>query len=96
MKRPTRRDFLVRSALLVAGVSALPILRPACSLAQSTASNEDTSAEDLAAEDLVDAGETFRRGSARGIEFGSASNGPVLQAAHGRGLFTSRVLRSSI
>lgn len=91
MVRHTRRDFLARSALLAAGMSAFPLLRPASSLAQSSAS-----AEDLAAEDLVDTGETFRRGNARGVGFSSASNGTVLQATHDGGHFTSRVLHSSI
>lgn len=72
-------------------MSAFPLLRPASSLAQSSAS-----AEDLAAEDLVDTGETFRRGNARGVGFSSASNGTVLQATHDGGHFTSRVLHSSI
>ena len=95
MDRSTRRDFLTRSALLAAGVSAFPLLRPASSLAQSAASDDNTAAGDVAAEDLVDAGETFRRGSARGVEFGSSSNGPLLKAARDGGLFTSRVLRTS-
>lgn len=91
MDRHTRRDFLAKSALLAAGISALPLLRPASSLAQSSAS-----AKDLAAEDLVDAGEAFRRGSARRVALSSGSDGGVLQATRDGGLFTSRVLRSSI
>jgi hypothetical protein len=83
---PTRREFLVRSALLAAGVSTLPLLRPAPSLAQRL----------IPAEDLVDAGETFRRGSARGVALGSGPEGTALRPARDGGVFTSRVLRSSI
>jgi hypothetical protein len=83
--RPTRREFLTRSALLAAGVSTLAFIRPAPSFARSSV-----------AEDLVDAGESFRRGSGRGVTLGSASDGsPALRAAHDGAVFTSRVLQSS-
>lgn len=82
----TRREFVVRSALLAAGISTLPLLRPASSLARSS----------VAAEDLVDAGETLLRGNAEGVAFRSVTGGDVLRAAHDGGVFTSRVLRSSI
>ena len=84
--RPTRREFLIRSALLAAGVSTLPLLRPGLSFAQ----------RGIVAEDLVDAGEAFQRGSARGVALGSGPDGAALRAARGGGTFTSRVLRSSI
>jgi hypothetical protein len=84
--RSTRREFLLRSALLAAGVSALPLLRPAPSLAQ----------RDIVAEDLVDAGEALRRGSARGVALRSGPSGAVLRATRDGGVFTSRVLQSSI
>jgi len=84
---PTRREFLVRSALLAAGVSALPLFRPGNSFAQGQGS--------IAAEDLVDIGEKFRRGSAKRVTLGSASNGTALQATSDGGVFTSRVLQSS-
>lgn len=84
---PTRREFLARSALLAAGVSVLPLFRPASSLAQGKRS--------IVAEDLVDIGETFRRGSARGTALGSSSDGIVLRTTGSRGVFTSRVLQSS-
>ena len=83
---PTRREFLVRSALLAAGVSTLPLLRPTPSLAQRP----------IPTEDLVDAGETFRRGSARGVALGSGPDGAALRPVRDGGVFTSRVLRSSI
>ncbi len=84
---PTRREFLVRSALLAAGVSALPLLRPTHSLAQGQGS--------IVAEDLVDIGEKFRRGSAKGVTLGSSSEGTALSATGNKGVFTSRVLQSS-
>jgi hypothetical protein len=83
---PTRREFLIRSALLAAGVSTLPLLRPTPSLARKA----------IPAEDLVDAGETFRRGSARGVALGSGPDATVLRPARDGGVFTSRVLQSSI
>ena len=84
---PTRREFIVRSALLAAGVSTLPLLRTAPSFAQSQ--------RPIVAEDLVDAGESFRRGSGRGVALRSASNETALRTAGDGGVFTSRVLRSS-
>jgi hypothetical protein len=84
--RPTRREFLARSALLAAGVSTLALIRPAPSFSRSSV-----------AEDLVDAGESFRRGGGRGVTLGSAPDGsPALQAAHDGVVFTSRVLQSSM
>ena len=83
--RSTRREFLVRSALLTASASVLPLF-PASSLAQSSAP----------AEDLVDVGGSFRRGIGRGVKLGSASGGTVLRTTRDGGVFTSRVLRSSI
>ena len=84
--RSTRREFLARSALLAAGVSTLAFIRPAPSFARSSV-----------AEDLVDAGESFRRGGGRGVALGSASDGsPALRAAHDGAVFTSRVLHSSM
>ena len=85
MYHPTRREFLVRSALLAAGVSTLPLLRPTTSTAQGA----------IRAEDLVDAGESFGRGTGRGVTQGAAPGGTALRAARG-GAFTSRVLQSSI
>ena len=80
--RSTRREFLARSALLAAGVSTLAFIRPAPSFARSPV-----------AEDLVDAGESFRRGGGRGVALGSAPDGsPALRAAHDGAVFTSRVL----
>src|SRR5215210_6563073 len=84
---PTRREFIVRSALLAAGVSTLPLLHTAPSFAQSQ--------RPIVAEDLVDAGESFRRGSGRGVALRSASNETALRTASDGGVFTSRVLRSS-
>ena len=81
--RPTRHEFILRSALLAAGVSTLPLLRPASSFARSS----------VVAEDLVDGGEAFRRGSGRGVAVGP---GAVLRATRDGGTFTSRVLQSSI
>ena len=84
--RSTRREFLARSALLAAGVSTLAFIRPAPSFSRSSV-----------AEDLVDAGETFRRGGVRGVTLGSAPDGsPALRAAHDGAVFTSRVLQSSM
>ena len=84
--RSTRRKFLARSALLAAGVSTLSFIRPAPSFARSSV-----------AEDLIDAGQSFRRGSGRGVTLGSASDGsPALRAGHDGAVFTSRVLQSSI
>jgi hypothetical protein len=84
--RSTRREFLARSALLAAGVSTLALIRPAPSFSRSSV-----------AEDLVDAGESFRRGGGRGMTLGSASDGgPALRAAHDGAVFTSRVLQSSM
>ena len=84
---PTRREFLVRSALLAGGVSALPLFRPTHSLAQGQGA--------IAAEDLVDIGEKFRLGNAKRVTLGLASNGTALQATSDGGVFTSRVLQSS-
>ncbi|CAA9447662.1 MAG: hypothetical protein AVDCRST_MAG78-3040 [uncultured Rubrobacteraceae bacterium] len=84
---PTRREFLVRSALLAAGVSALPLLRPTHSLAQGQGP--------ILAEDLVDIGEKFRRGSAKRVTLESSTNGTALRATGDKGTFTSRVLQSS-
>jgi hypothetical protein len=84
--RSTRREFLARSALLAAGVSTLALIRPAPSFSRSSV-----------AEDLVDAGESFRRGGGRGMTLGSASDGgPALRAAHDGAVFTTRVLQSSM
>ena len=84
--RPTRREFLARSVLLAAGVSTLTLIRPAPSFARS-----------LIAEDLVDAGESLRRGGGREVVLGSAPDGTAaLRAARDGGVFTSRVLQSSI
>jgi hypothetical protein len=84
---PTRREFPVRSALLAAGVSALPLLRPTHSLAQDQGS--------IVAEDLVDIGEKFRRGSAKRVTLESVPSEAALRATGDRGVFTSRVLQSS-
>ena len=82
----TRREFLARSALLAAGVCTLPLIRPAPSFSRSSV-----------VEDLVDAGETFRRGGGRGVTLGAAPDGsPALRAAHDGALFASRVLQSSM
>lgn len=84
--RPTRREFLARSVLLAAGVSTLTLIRPAPSFARS-----------LIAEDLVDAGESLRRGGGREVALGFAPDGTAaLRAARDGGVFTSRVLQSSI
>jgi hypothetical protein len=82
--RPTRHEFLVRSALLAAGVSTLPLLRPASSSARSS----------VVAEDLVDGGEAFRRGSGRAVVVGP--DAAALRATRDGSIFTSRVLQSSI
>src|SRR5918998_1587502 len=74
---PTRREFLIRSALLAAGVSSLPLLRPTLSTARVV----------IPAEDLVDAGETFRRGSARGVALGPGPDATVLRPARDGGVF---------
>jgi hypothetical protein len=84
---PTRREFIVRSALLAAGVSALPLLRPTQSLAQGQGP--------IVAEDLVDIGEKFRRGSAKRVALESSTNETALRATGDKGIFTSRVLQSS-
>src|SRR3712207_4834686 len=84
--RQTRREFLARSALLAASVSTLAFIRPTPSFALSSV-----------AEDLVDAGESFRRGGGRGATLGSASDGSAaLRAAHDWVVFTSRALHSSV
>src|SRR5215210_5739260 len=85
--RPTRREFLARSAMLAAGVSALTLASPTLSFARSS----------VVAEDLVDAGEAFRRGGGREVVLGSAPDGTsALRAARDGSVFTSRVLQSSI
>jgi hypothetical protein len=43
----------------------------------------------------VDIGEKFRRGSAKRVTLGSASNGTALRATSDGGVFTSRVMQSS-
>ena len=83
---PTRREFLIPSALLAAGVSSLSLLRPTLSSARVV----------IPAEDLVDAGEAFRRGSARGVALGSGPDAADLRPTRDGGVFTSRVLQSSI
>lgn len=84
--RFTRREFLKRSGILAAGVSTLPLVYPHDALGQSSGPGED-----LPSEDLIDAGETFRRGNANGAK----ADGAAVRATQVKGVFTSRVLHSS-
>ena len=84
--RFTRRGFLRRGGMLAAGVSTLPLVYHDHALAQGS-----VAAEDLISEDLVDVGETFRRGNANGVK----PDGVAVRATQDKGVFTSRVLESS-
>ncbi len=84
--RFTRREFIRRSGILAAGVSTLPLVYPHDALGQGSGPGED-----LPSEELVDAGETFRRGNANGAK----ADGAAVRATQDKGVFTSRVLQSS-
>jgi hypothetical protein len=84
--RFTRREFLRRSGMLAASASALPLVYPNSALAQDSRAGED-----LPSEELVDAGESFRRGNANGAR----ADGAAVRATRDKGVFTSRVLQSS-
>lgn len=78
----SRRTFLGRSAAVAASAALLPLLRATPSLAAAPAA-------DL--EDLIDAGDSFARGAAKGA---SVSGGAVRATTDG-GTFTSGPLRAA-
>src|SRR5438128_992233 len=80
-----RRRFLVRGVQLGAGLTALSLFGPSLSLARGS----------FRAEDLVDEGDSLRRGRGSDVQLVGAGAGAALQAVRAGGSFTSGTLQAS-